>query len=696
MTLSLRFASRLASASRWPLLACCALAPFFSPEQGGAAPGAAVQSAGTRPQDRGRFDAVVYGSTPGGIAMAVRLAREGRSVLLVGHAKRLGGMPSYGLGAVDSLYQGPRAPFFNEWISAVHAHYLKTYGPDSEQYKSSRPDTPNVRVESKVAERIFGEMIAREKRITVQTGFYPVAVDRDGVLLRAATFQSMQGQEQFSVTAAVFADCSYEGDLAAVAKVPYRVGREGRAEFNEEHAGRLFMRDVPWPPKGVNPAYLAQYRKLNLIPHVERWSEIIYPESTGEGDKSVQTYVLRILLSEDPNNSVPIAKPDGYDREEFLLRLNKNMGFWRPSSRGGDIPNKKRFILQPELIGLQDAYVEGTWAERKKIVDAHRAATLSLLYFYQNDPSLSAEIREAWSKIGLPKDEFADSDNLPDEIYVREARRIIGRTIFTEHNARLAPGQSRAPIVPDSIGIAEWYLDSHAVTPERLEGSLWEGEHYLRNKTWPSQISLGTILPRGTDNLLVPICVSATHVGFGTIRVEPVWMSISEAAAYLADEAIKRGASPAAVPADDVVQRLAGQRFLISFFNDIAAHVDAEWYPAVQYLGTKGFFGGYDARPTEPLAAPLARTWLKAVAALRSGAPYDAANQARECWRLEQQAAPAISRGEFQRALREVIGSSSDKGSSVNLGSATGDAPITRAAASVLIFAALERNTGRP
>lgn len=633
---------------------------------------------------------MIYGSTPGGIAMAVRLAREGRKVFLVGHARRLGGMPSYGLGAVDSLYQGPRAPFVNEWLDAVHDYYLKNYGRDSAQYKSSRPDTPNVRVESKVAERIFDELIAREPRITVQTGFYPVAVDRAGAVVNSATFQSMQGSTRFFVTAAIFADCSYEGDLAAVAKVPYRVGREGRAEFNEEHAGRLFMREVAWPPKGVDTGYLEQYRKLNITPHVERWSEIIYPESTGEGDKSVQAYVLRILLSEDPANSEPITRPADYDREEFLVSLNKNMGNWRPSSRGGDIPNSKRFILQPELIGLQNAYVEGNWAERKRVVDEHRAATLKLLYFYQNDPSLPADVRAAWLKLGLPRDEFVDSGNLPDEVYVREARRIVGRSIFTEHNARLAPGQGRTPIVTDSIGVAEWYLDSHAVTPERLEGSLWEGEHYLRNKTWPSQISLGTIIPLGTDNLLVPVCLSATHVGFGTVRVEPVWMSISEAAAYLADEAIKRGTTPAAVPVDDVVQRLAGQRFLLSFFNDIAAHANAEWYPAIQYLGTKGFFGGYDARPLEPLTELLAKAWLAAAAKLHAGAPYDAQAQAAGCLQLEKQDSAAISKGRFLQSLQKELGLSSNQGKSVASGAETPDLPITRAAACTLIFAALK------
>ena len=627
------------------------------------------------------YDVAVYGTTPGGIALAVRVARAGRQVLLIGHQKRLGGMFSYGLGAVDSLYQGPRAPLFDEFRASIHDHYRRTYGPDSAQLKSSRPQHPNVRVESRVAERLFGDLVAREQGIEVRQGFYPVAAAREEATIQTVTFRAMQGSESFTVAARVFADCSYEGDLAAVAKVPYRVGREGRAEFGEEYAGRIFVKEVPWPPPGLDPDYIARYRRLKIT-HTDRWSEIVRPQSTGEPGGAVQAYSIRFLLSADPANMVPITRPAGYDRDAFFAQLKSRM-YWRSGVPTGNIPNDKRFINQPEIIGLQKAYVEGTWAERRAVIDAHRAAILSLLYFYQNDPSLPVATREGWSKLGLPRDEFTDTGHLPDEIYVREARRIHGRAVFTEHSARLAPGAGRAPIVPDAIGIAEWYLDSHACTPERMAGSnLWEGEFYLHNQTWPGQIALGSILPRGADNLLVPVCLSATHVAFGTVRVEPVWMGVSEAAAHVALLALERKITPASVPADAVVRRLAERRFLLTFFNDIAAHREADWYPAVQYLGTKGFFGDYDARPAEPLSAPLAAVWLSAVAKLRAAAPYDATALSVECGRAEKETAPPISAREFRKRLEEIAGAPPTE-----IGDQ--DLPLTRAAACRMVFEAL-------
>ncbi len=631
-------------------------------------------------------DVVVYGATPGGIALAVRAAREGRSVVLVGHAKRIGGMYSYGLGAVDSLYQGPRSPFFDEFITRVHTYYRDTYGAESPQYKSSRPNTANVRVESRVAEQLFEGIVAREPRITLRKGLYPVSLSQTGAMLESATFRAMEGEETFTVTAQVFADCSYEGDFLALAKVPYRVGREGRGEYNEEHAGRIFVKEVQWPPPDLDPDYIARYRALN-IKHTDRWSEIIYPQSTGESDSSVQAYSIRFLLSSDPTNFVPIEKPPGYDRDALFERMQKSL-YWRSSVPSGDIPNNKFFINQPEIIGAQNRYVEGTWAERQQVIDEHRTLIHELLYFYQNDATLPAAVREGWSKLGLPRDEFTDSGHLPDEIYVREARRIVGRAMLSENNLRLAPGAGRAPVVPDSVGVAEWYLDSHACTPERVSDSLWEGEFYLHNKTWPGQVPLGSLLPQGIDNLLVPVCLGATHVGFGSVRVEPVWVSLSEAAAHVALLALERQIAPAHVRAESVQRRLADRKFLLSFFNDIAGQADADWYPSVQYLGTKGFFGDYDAKPDQPVTEAVAEAWFEAVRALGRGAVYDATELSVQCWRAEKVPSPPLSRREFftrlAGSLRSPVAGDIDTGADL-------ETPLSRAEACRLIYAALEQ-----
>jgi len=628
-------------------------------------------------------DLVVYGTTPAGVALAVRAAREGRTVVLIGHAKRIGGMFSYGLGAVDSHYQGPRSPFFDELIARVHTHYRDTYGVNSSQYKSSGPNTAGARIEPRVAERLFGEFVAHEPRITLHQGWYPVAATREEALVRTVAFRAMDGAGEMTFSARIFADCSYEGDLAAVVGAPYRVGRESREEFGEEHAGRIFVRAVPWPPPGLAADYIKRYRQLN-IKRIDYWSEIIRPQSTGEADSSVQAYSIRFLLSADPANSVPITKPQGYDRDALLARIQPSSYHLSQFRDHHQVPNNKRFINQAEIIGAQNRYVEGTWAERRQVIAEHRALIHELLYFYQNDPSLPADVRAGWSKLGLPRDEFTDSGHLPDEIYVREARRIIGRATVTENNFRLAPGAGRAPVVPDSIGVSEWFLDSHACAPERVEGSLWEGEFYLFNKTWPGQVPVGSLLPQGVDNLLVPVCLGATHVGFGSVRVEPVWMSLAESAAHLALLALERKITPAQVPADTLMRRLAERKILLTFFNDIAPHLHADWYPAVQYLGTKGFFGDYDAEPAAPLTEAVAERWLEAVAKLHADDAYDATAFSVQCWQAEKTTSPPIGREKFAAQLAQSLGSSAIGGSDTAAG-------ISRGEACRMIYSALAR-----
>lgn len=240
---------------------------------------------------------------------------------------------------------------------------------------------------------------------------------------------------------------------------------------------------------------------------------------------------------------------------------------------------------------------------------------------------------------------------MPDEIYVREARRIVGRSIFTENSARLVPEIGRAPVVTDSIGIAEWYLDSHACTAEKLPGSMWEGEFYLHNKTWPGQVSLGCILPESIDNLVVPVCMSSTHVGYSTVRVEPVWMQVGEAAALLVCEALEKDISPGDVKAETLIPELARRGFLLTFYNDIRKHRDADWYPAVQYFGTKGFLPTSDARPFDPLSTELAGKWIAATAKLRDGLPHEAMAMARECAKVDDAVGPPLTWDEFAKML---------------------------------------------
>ena len=635
--------------------------PYFSPSGRSATVffwlgwlGGLVRAAGASAEPAPRsYDLVVYGATGGGVAHAVCAAREGLDVLLISPVPHLGGLLSNGLTTMDTLYNGARAPFYDEVRRAIHDFYRNKYGADSEQYRQSLPGQPKAKVEAHVFEQIINRLIAGEPRVTVRKSYYPVACEREGARLRTVTFRDRDGPGTFSVSAAVFSDCSYEGDLAAVAKVPYRWGRESREEFGEEHAGRIFMRKVAWPPVGVDPKIVADYRQMNLV-HYNRWFEIIRPASTGTADQSVQGYNLRTVITRDPANRLPMAKPANYDPAEIRRRLDRDIN-WSGRVPSSNQPNQKTYLNLPEVVGIQHAYVEGDWATRQRIVDEHARMTRGLIYFMQHDPSVPEATRRGWQEWGLPRDEFADNGNLPYEIYARETRRIVGRAIFTENDARPAPRLKRAPVQSDAISITEWFLDSHACTPEHVPGSDWEGELLLHYVTVPGQISYRTLLPQGLDNLLVPVCASSTHIGWGAIRLEPTWMSLGEAAAHATVFAVQEKKMPAALDVDRLVRKLAERRVMLSFFNDVEVDPREPWYPAVQYFGTQGFFGSYDARPLEALTVPLARAWAEAAVQQVRGENVDRTERARRMQATEEKGGAPLTVEEFGAVLAQAF-----------------------------------------
>jgi hypothetical protein len=558
-------------------------------------------------------DVCIYQATPGGIAMAVRAAREGLTVLLVNHNEHLGGILSSGLGVWDTLYEGKRSPIYDEVRQAILNHYRRTYGENSPQYRDALPGKSghtNGKFEPRVAEKILTDLVTRERNITVLKGFIPVGVEREGALLRSVTLRPFQGGEPRRVMAKVFADGSYEGDLLPLAKVSYRVGREARAEFNEPHAGVIYLRPTQEPPAHLPPGALAAHQELNLR-KFPGFQEIIVPASTGAGDRHVQAFNYRTVLTSDLTNRLPVVKPADYD-PAFLKTLEFG-------SIVSPLPNNKIGWNRPQLVGPHQEYVEGDWAARRRVMDAHWNATMGLLWFLQHDESVSAERRAFWRRYGLAKDEFADNGHRPYEIYVREARRLAGRYVLTQHDAMLAPGSGRAPVHADSIAISEWYLDTHACTTRRVAGSLDEGKMMLHAETWPGQVPYRALLPRELDNLLVPVCLSATHVAWGGLRLEPTWMQIGEAAGLAAALAVKQGVAPARLNPRQLVRELCERRSMIAFFNDINIRGSESWIPAVQFFATCGFFADYNARMGDGLKLATARVWAEGFARLRAG-----------------------------------------------------------------------------
>lgn len=591
------------------------------------------------------YDLIVYGGTPGGIACAVRAARESLSVLIVTHVPHLGGMLTSGLCVWDTQYEGKRAPIYDELRQAFFDYYRTTYGEDSQQYRDCLPGPSghsNGRFEPKVARQLVEDMVGRHDNITVLREFYPESVGRDGALLNRVTFKHMQNDERVQARAKVFADGSYEGDLMAVAGVGYRVGRESRAEFGEPHAGRIFVRSSKTPPNERLRALTEAHDRLDLRPF-RGFMEIVETEGSGQADHRVQAYNWRVASTNDPANRLDPVKPANYDPELYRRIDRPGIGDTGPP------PNRKMRINRPQLTELQHAYPDGPWEERHKIMDAHWDALQGCLYFLRHDPSVPEETRAAWKQWGLAKDEFSDNNNRPYEIYARETRRLEGRYMFTQHDTIPVDGTERSPIRPDSIAITEWYIDVHACSDERLPGTLHEGKIMLHSETFPGQLPYGAILPKGLDNLLVPVCVSSSHVAWSTIRLEPTWMNIGEAAGYAAVLAVKQGIAPADLDTDELVRTAANGRVMVSFFNDVDVSAEEEWVPAVQYFGTKGFFPTYDARLKEPLDLATAELWVKGFKTLRQGT-LDAGDLAKKLYSLGHGGAP-VTVDEFRKLL---------------------------------------------
>jgi hypothetical protein len=676
-----------ASASRRQSAAAVAVSPLAAKTAPGHAPVVSnepVQLArDAKPQevDGKQYDLIVVGGTAGGVACAVRAAREGCSVLLVQHNRHIGGMMANGLMQWDALYGGPRAPLFSELLGNIEKHYITTWGRDSREHQIIRythEHYPMGWAEPHVAEREFNRLVAAEKNITLLLGHYPSALERDGVLLKSVTLREYGGAKEIRVQAATFADATYEGDLFALAKVPFRTGREAREEYNEPHAGVVFTNIA----KGPAPTDAVEGR-LNIRPYNSKQGTID-PASPYTADGAVQAYNYRFCVTRDPANRIMLTEPPpGYTRDEYLHYERKSIG-------GGGGPNQKTHMNSPILPGENHAYPEASWPEREKIIARHRNFALGLIWFLQNDESVSEKAREGFRQWGLPRDEFPDHGHIPYEMYVREARRITARHVFTERDNAPAPGLARPPIFPDSIAVTDWYMDSHSCTTASRPGFHYDGKLILTEESRPAQIPYRSLLPRGVDNLLVPVCLGATHIAWGAVRLEPVWMQTGEAAGFAAALARKNHIPPAALDPSELVRTLADRRQLVTFFNDLKVDAPEPWIPAAQYLGTRGFFAGYDLRPTAPLTTALAAHWARTFTAM-TAADFDPTAAARQSADIEKQGSPPITPAAFLNLLAQAGVPETTLAKIRTTLPAEADAEVSRAQACLALYAATKR-----
>jgi len=460
----------------------------------------------------------VYGSTPAGIAAAVEASRRGCKVLLACPKTHLGGMPASGLCTTDAVRRNLFRGFVIEFISKVRLHYLKTLGKNHPDYKLTHD---GWFYEPSVAEKIFKEFIEQEENLTWLPGFYLKKVTVEDRMIKEVVIHSEKGEEKI-IKATVWVDATYEGDLAAYAGVPYRVGREGREEYGESLAGIIF-----WDWKN---------------------GKEIKTSISGEPSMAIQAYCARCIVTYDEKHRVPIEKPETYEQhlpdylpliDDFRTGRVKKLSQILPMC---PLPNKKMEInghiealTSINCPGISWEYPEASYEVRRELDRFHTDHALGLMYFLQNDPHVPEDIRNEARIYGLHDEEFSDNGYMPWQIYVRQGRRIMGREIVTQHNFTVDPKIGRTPVVKHPVAIGEHSFDVHPCHDRRwlvdgfMEGVLWFPRK-ASGPAQPGQIPYEAMLPVNIDNLIVPVAISATHVAMSVIRMEPVWMTLGQVA----------------------------------------------------------------------------------------------------------------------------------------------------------------------
>lgn len=570
-----------------------------------------------REVDGKSYDLVVIGGTPGGIACAVRAAREGLSVLLVNHTQHLGGFVTSGAGGWEAPYDGLRSPIYGEMITGAAQYYAKTYGEGSPQHivsmpsKTSRAHIDRPKIEPRIAEMLFNEMVDKEKTLTVLLGHIVTKAERNGALIKNVTLKPMHEDSTITVSGKIFADGMYEGDLMAVAVVKTQIGRESRAQYGEKHAGVIYTQERHKEPGQRGFPTAADEGTLNIRYNSHATADIVEGPQSGEADDSVMAYNYRLILTRDPANRILVEKPANFD-----------LGIAKQAIGGGfvpNLPNKKVAWNGGRLIGPQNEYPSADWPKREAISKRYLEAMLMHLWWVQNDPEAPEKERKQFANYGLAADEFPDNGHAPYEIYVREARRLVGRYVFKEQDNVIAEGIARTPIHADSIAMTDWPVDSVACLPRKIPGSNTDGILFLGEESRPAQVPYRSILANEVENLLVPVAISASHVGWGSIRLEPVWMQLGESAGFAAALAVKGKTTPAALNPDILIRKLAASHVMVSFFNDLDVTSEDPQVAAAEYFGTKGFFASYDARLDKPLTEALKAIWQKGFAELQKG-----------------------------------------------------------------------------
>jgi len=512
------------------------------------------------------FDVVVVGGSSGGIGAALGAARLGVRVALIEDTPVLGGMLANGISNIDCFSYESLSGVFEEFRKAVRDHYAPLEASDP-FFTGARPPRPRHmdgrsfqaneprmggRWEPHVADAIWKAMAARHKNLEIFYKRFATGVLKSGNRIAGVVTETESGDRRV-FRCAVVIDATHEGDIAAWAGVPYRVGREARSPL-EPHAGQVFF--------------------------FNQTGEFL-PGTNGRQDQAIPSYGLRLCIKNYPpghgDAHVLKAAPPGYDPEKF-----------RHASYGGrpSMPHQKSEMnVNPvgnELQEINWVWPEATRVQRRQLYEVYRDHALAYLYYLQHEKGLK--------HLGLPDDEFADNGHVPYRVFTREARRIEGEATMTEADINpFITGRGLAPPPqPSSIGIGHYPIDAKPVRPKTdvATPDKGDGDFFLVNVASAFQVPYGAILPKRVDGLLVPVALSATHVAFSAVRMDPTWTVLGQAAGIAAALCVRDGIAPRALRVIDLQRELAKQKIKLAFFWDVdGAHPDFE---AIQLLAVRG------------------------------------------------------------------------------------------------------------
>lgn len=501
------------------------------------------------PEEENTFEAdiIIYGGTSAAITAAVQAAKMDKSVIVVSPEKHLGGLSSGGLGKTDTGKKGVIGGLSREFYQRVFNHYQKPeawkwqkqseYGDRGQGSVANDGDLRTMWIfEPHVAEQVFedfvkdfGISIYREEWLNREQG---VAKENG----RITAFKTLSGK---TFKGKMFIDATYEGDLMASANVSYHVGREANSVYGEEWNGVQLgvLHHRHWFAEDLSPYVIPGDKSSDLLPRVSAED----PGKKGEGDKKIQAYCFRMCLSNHPGNRAPFTKPADYNPNKYELIARVYEKGWDETFQKFDaIPNRKTDTnnhgpFSTDNIGMNYDYPDASYERRREIIKEHESYQKGLMYFLANNEKVPEAVREEMSQWGLAKDEFLDNGNWPHQIYVREARRMIGSFVMTENEVL-----SKKP-VPQPVGMGSYTMDSHNVQRYIKPNGFVQNEGDIGVKVpRPYQIDYRSLIPKKEEctNLLVPVCVSSSHIAFGSIRMEPVFMILGQSAATAASISI--------------------------------------------------------------------------------------------------------------------------------------------------------------